>query len=941
MYRSILPSEGFYCVAFPIEEGKQGPMAQRFFTTIEDALTCARAGAEQGRTAFIAQSSFVVAGNRRGDNVCKVRSFWVDIDCGPEKFAKEPHKSYPTQSDGAKALKEFCDTVGLPLPTVVNSGNGLYGHWKLSQDITPEQWKGTAEVFKKLTHALGFKADDSRTSDLASVLRPVGAYNFKHGFTEDTRKPVVLVYDQPSPIEFLDFASLISWAAKKHKVERTTLLPPKKDDINAEFLIDMQGPPCFATLVAEHCTQIRTIRDTKGDVSEPLWYAGIGLLRHCEEGEALIQEWSSGHLDYDPEATASKIAQHKLPPTTCSHFGSINPAGCMGCRHNGKIKTPIVLGRELTTVDVSTIDPSRCPIPSGFELTADGIFWSEDNSRVYPYDLYPINIALDTSLGYEVITIRHKTPQDGWKEFPIRGAILHDAKLLFMTLHDNHVQVSGATEKKLMNIYLDSYIAKLRDRNRVSTLHSQMGWCEGETGELSFILGCHVHRRNEEPERIGLARNVPEAAKAFMAIGDIHSWINHTQVYAQKGMEGHAFAFLAGAFGAPLMKFTGYEGAMISCLGESGIGKTLVARVLQSVYGHPGKLMMLRDDTKNSLVARLGVYGSLPLTVDEVSNIDPMELSDLVYRVTQGRDKARLTKNAVERACNNTWNTLAVVSSNHSLIDKLGSCKVDAGAEVNRVFEYELYPNAALSRENATAIYRVTSENYGLVGPRYIQYLVDNQDKHRANLDKIIASIDEKTSARPEERFWSAVAGVAIYGGLVAKSLGLIKFDVAPLLEWVVGTVQNMRVNKRDQVSDSVSILAQFLDRWAGNALIVANNKNNTSSTWRVPNGAVVYRADMDTMKCYISRTVLKHDLTKQFGSYSKLKYDLQHLTPKPALLATDIKRVLTKGVQGYVGAQQPVWEIDLTCPQLGMVAAQLVQIGVERMGVEKKETSA
>jgi len=59
-------------------------------------------------------------------------------------------------------------------------------------------------------------------------------------------------------------------------------------------------------------------------------------------------------------------------------------------------------------------------------------------------------------------------------------------------------------------------------------------------------------------------------------------------------------------FGAPLLKFTGFDGAMVSMFGGSGAGKTLLMRWVQSIYGFHNDLLMLRDDTRNALVSRLG-----------------------------------------------------------------------------------------------------------------------------------------------------------------------------------------------------------------------------------------------------------------------------------------------------------------------------------------------
>lgn len=86
-------------------------------------------------------------------------------------------------------------------------------------------------------------------------------------------------------------------------------------------------------------------------VPEPEWYAGIGVLKYCTEGADLIHEWSKGYNGYGFEETQRKIEQWAAAPTTCQHYGSINPSGCVGCSYNGKIKTPIVLGRSNEQAD--------------------------------------------------------------------------------------------------------------------------------------------------------------------------------------------------------------------------------------------------------------------------------------------------------------------------------------------------------------------------------------------------------------------------------------------------------------------------------------------------------------------------------------------------------------------------------------------------------------
>ena len=106
--------------------------------------------------------------------------------------------------------------------------------------------------------------------------------------------------------------------------------------------------PASASRIADQCRQLAQFRDTKGNIAEPLWYAGLCVLTRCVESERIAHEWSSGHPGYSVAETQKKFA-HALRdsgPTTCARFESLNPEGCKNCSRKGLIKSPIVLGRR-------------------------------------------------------------------------------------------------------------------------------------------------------------------------------------------------------------------------------------------------------------------------------------------------------------------------------------------------------------------------------------------------------------------------------------------------------------------------------------------------------------------------------------------------------------------------------------------------------------------
>jgi hypothetical protein len=118
-------------------------------------------------------------GNRVSEKAVGAYTFWLDIDVGDTKA--QEGKGYVTQQEALGALRDFCAATGLPRPSpVISSGYGVHVYWLMSEFVPRERWLEAARMLKALTIAHKLLVDQSRTADIASVLRPVGTRNFKN-----------------------------------------------------------------------------------------------------------------------------------------------------------------------------------------------------------------------------------------------------------------------------------------------------------------------------------------------------------------------------------------------------------------------------------------------------------------------------------------------------------------------------------------------------------------------------------------------------------------------------------------------------------------------------------------------------------------------------------------------------------------------------------------
>ena len=923
MLRSLIPDKGWICAAtaktFVNKEGKDQTFFQHHWCeTLEETEDYLARMDAVGKTMYLAQATFLTRDNRKHPNVQAIRSFWQDIDVGPGK-------PYDSQKDALIELRDFVQLTGLPFPAVVSSGNGLYAHWPLDRDLEFSAWKPAASLLHAICKACSFHVDPARAEDASSVLRPVGTTNRKNG----AEKPVRLLRDC-EPIFFDSFLSALQAAAERLSVDAKVYDPPTKTELNAEYLVEFSAQKPKAEPIAKQCFQIRHVVEKPNEISEPLWYAALTLVRHCEDGRTWGHEWSKGHEGYDPAETDKKLdALDRLNPgpTLCATLHDRNPGGCAGCRHKDKIASPIQLGRVFE--DVKDPPPD---LPDGYRLTTRGLVLGRDDAEAvnfYDRALYVTDLSWDDGLGYEVATIRHDMPHEGWKVFKIRSSLTYDPKALLMALADRHIKLVGKDTKGVMVHYIESYLSKVQRAKRMAGTISQMGWKD----DGCFVVGTTVVRPDGGEEKASFAKTLPASVEGFQLAGEIQPWIEATEIFNQRNMEPFAFAFCAGAFGAPLMKFSGYPGAVVSLVGPSGSGKTWAGHMMLSTYGEPSKLVMLKDDTRNALLMRLGAYGNLPMFIDEVTNMPAEELSELVYRITQGRDKNRLTRNANERAYVNRWQTLALVSTNDSLLDKLSGLKQDASPEMNRIMEFRAEPPACLDRDTATRLYRITEENYGHAGLAYARELVKGRDVHRDKIDQLVRLLDTRTRARNAERYWSAIVGTTLYGAMIAKQAGLIRFDVSHLMDWVVKQIKGMRDTQATNTNSAVDTLGLFLDEHVHNRMIVSTNRNVPVVT---PYGALYIRIETEAELMYISKTQFKRWCNKIHASYSSIRSEL---VEKEILLDYQMRKTLGAGGSGeYAGAQQPVWKINLRHPLLARVAARLVTEADKAMDLKRDE---
>jgi hypothetical protein len=819
-FQTVLPEDGIkYLVAIDPDSGRPKHVA---FETLEqmaqaiDKLDQGQAQIYHACASYL-EKSVQLDGKKKWrvpTNHNKAKAFWLDIDCGEDKAAEG--KGYATKKEAAQALKFFCTTTGLPVPLIVDSGNGLHIYWPLTKAIKNTTWYKIANRFKEVTTHLGLLADPTVTADFARILRPVGSTNKKA-----TPKPVKAV-NQSVSIEPEKFAALIKAVPlpeKKKPVEQSNL----NDDLIAH--LPHSNIPSFAEVIATKCAQVEQMRDSKGDVSYEQWRGVIGLIKFCEEGVEKAVEWSSerantGHSQVD---AAYKYETWDSPPTTCEFFSKCNPSGCQDCQFKGKIKTPLVLGRAIpeskavsveAKVDGATIQVEVPPLPEHYAHKNNFLFrMMEDKDGIMHEFLfcnnlfYPIH-RIRREDGTFSLGMRMHLPDQRTRDFEIDTHLLASPQKLVEGLARHELVPTNAKDSSMhMTAYLRDSLEKLKREAEELNTYTSFGWTPDFQG---FLLGDRLYRRDGSVRKVLIGGYARDMAAAFASMSGSSEGYSKAMnyLYGREGMEPMQYV-IAGGFGSVLTPLgdSMYKGLTFAVVGEeTAKGKTTVCWSALYAFGDADKMSLKTEDnaTTNARYARLGAYKNVPMLLDEITNIDPEEFSKLSYAVSLGQERERLTvgkgNSGVRFAETQTWALNMYVTANKDLHSVLAARQSNTQAEAVRMIQIKIdrYALPQLKMSEVEAAKKQMFINRGAAGDMFLKYVTTNLDNV---LDRMARWGVKLETDMPDVkyRFYRNHAICSLSAMEITNELGITNFNLEKLYAFVLELFVELAASVKEQ----------------------------------------------------------------------------------------------------------------------------------------------
>jgi hypothetical protein len=895
---SILGDDGAYCLFFITPAKKR---VQKFYPTIERLVAASQEAAATDADVYFALATFKDTSSREADNALQLRSLFLDMDCGPAK-------DYPSQSDAVQALREFVQTMGLPRPMLVNSGRGVHAYWPLNEPVTRAEWQPVADALKRACAAKGFRTDTAVTNDAARVLRMPGTENHK----DAPPTPVTFMTHTAGASDLSDLAALLSGYAER--------ITPEDPDAAAlkGVLMSMGDDPVMQRLLRNRtasfrkimqrgdagCRQLVSIMLNQADTPEPLWRAGLSIAKHCEDGRKAAVKMSEQHPMYDPEELQEKFDRVDHP-YSCKKFDELNPGGCEGCPFLGKIGTPLRLGEDIAEAadpvepedteedaddeaeedvigaarptSAKSAIPTKLPWPY-FRGAQGGVYTkleqedgTVDKVMVYSNDLYFTQRVLDQEAG-ECILGRVHLPNDKAREFVLPLTAATAKEELRKILSANGVTVPTKRWEALM-AYTHAWIENLQTTTVADTARRQFGWVDEEM--TCYVIG----EREIFADRVGY--NPPATATAFLfpamrKAGTLEGWVEQANFYNRPNLEPYQFV-VCQAMAAPLMRLTAVNASIFDLYSDgSGHGKSTTQAFAATIYGRPSDLIMGPKDTLNARLNRLEIMKDVNVQFDEFTEFPAEDTSSLIYEITSGRQKARMSSGSnAERYRGDAWKTTVTSSSNHSMLAKVYATKANPRAEVQRVLRYHVMPHNFTDKSETDRFSKSVGENRGHAVEVFVQYVMRNKETVKTLLETVQRKLDKACGLTHHNRFWSVQGAVTITALICARECGLLSYDVKTLFDWVTKLIVDNKTADMDAVAPIETIINDYVNEHYGNILWIKSTADlrgvhNSPGLDQLvvpemqPKTKLVARYETDLKRLYLVPKAFRHWCARQ-----------------------------------------------------------------------------
>jgi hypothetical protein len=892
--------------------------------------------------ARMANNQFLKPDGKTGYRRTKDHATWFKAIC----FDMDIGGKYATQKEGHTALVAALKVIGMPAPMVVNSGRGIHYYWPLVSAIPRAEWETTSIALRLALAEQNVEIDTSKIHDASMVLRPAGASHKK----QVPWRTVTVMADCPDYEHDALRAALASWVGKAQ------VAPVASKKMSSTAAAILRNCNVDVVTLGTKCKQIGAMLASGGEfdasgamVTEPMWRGALGIAAFATDQEAAMMMLSQDHPDFDHAASMQKMNSWTAGPTTCAYFEQHCPSGCGGCPYKGVV-SPVSINEEPPAVPTTpTAIQAPRVMPAGYYVQGGRIYTDiekeesttgEDGKKnkairkiktlVCPYEVHVIAMYHDvwgtkaTANSTATATISVRYPMDGEQEHELpMEALFAGGKEFSAYLAGRQIILPSATTAELTRVYIMRYLERIQQDTPSGIDFKRFGWQD----DGSFLCGEHLLGS----PTTNTLRRLKGSAKVYGELirkhGDRETWCELTRLLDEPDAETFGVGLLTACMGA-LGNTANLATPIIAFYSSfTGTGKTLTLSLGSSAFMDPGVQYMFQpSDTDNAIYQGLGTLGDLSGAMDEVTIMNNAQRAiDMAYIVTGGREKKTVTRGRIARDPE-VWGAPLRISTNSSMYEMF-----DTGMSQNepvrvRTLQFELHSRAFVNKHGEHMAH-VLHDNFGHAMPELVEAVIAMGGR-KVVWDKGLAAFERRYAGQfsPEERFLRAACISCFTVGHIGKQLGLFRFDVDRIVQFMVDRVAELRTSTAQKKLDAFDTIGQFMQEF-NHQLIVTRGEvgGKPQPMYPMPDQAcmrmeIVYdqkTAVLPTSRLAINSSALKTWLRKSKDSADRL---IAELVSMGAVLGKHERVTMYKGCPNMNPGQSYCLVIDLTHPRMATV---------------------
>lgn len=258
--------------------------------------------------------------------------------------------------------------------------------------------------------------------------------------------------------------------------------------------------------------------------------------------------------------------------------------------------------------------------------------------------------------------------------------------------------------------------------------------------------------------------------------GTLSGWQSEIGQYCQDNIP--LMVSVCAALAGPLLNLLNrQQGGGIHWVGDSSCGKSTAVEVAASVWGGPD-FVRSWSATVNGLEGIAAKRNDTCLILDEIDEASPYEIGKIAYMLANGQGKQRAGRIGQARNIKR-WRLITLSTGERtlmSIMNQIGK-RTNAGQLVRLInipakYEYGCFSNLhgfESGRALSDHLKAQRTNNYGHLGPSFINKLLDQDIDIVCLFDNINQLFNKKTNTHLEQRASSLFAIIALAGELATQ----------------------------------------------------------------------------------------------------------------------------------------------------------------------------